>query len=113
MAAMLESLATAFGKELQDKEGDQSQAQRLLGFSTRETDNCRLTSEGTLAAFGSTETMNSQIDSLKAEASAPDSELCLTLERSQYYELTTWVREEEAAVTRNPPQPPRSLVRTD
>ena len=57
--------------------------------------------------------MNSQADSLKAEADALDSELRLTLERSQYYELTTWVREEEAAVAENLPPPPRSLIRTD
>ena len=94
MTAMLEGPATAFDKELQDKEGDQGQAQRLLDFSTREIDTCRLTPEETLAAFGRTETMNSQIGSLKAEAGAPDSELRLTLEWSQYHELTTWVRDE-------------------
>ena len=32
MAEMLEGLATAFDKELQDKEEDHNQAQRLLGF---------------------------------------------------------------------------------
>ena len=55
MAAMLKGLATAFDKELQDKEEDHSQAQRLQDFSTREIDNCRLTSEETLAALGSTD----------------------------------------------------------
>ncbi|KAF8537653.1 hypothetical protein BDD12DRAFT_930625 [Trichophaea hybrida] len=98
MAEMLEGLATAFDKELQDKEEDHSQAQRLLDSSTREIEGCRQTSEEILAAFGNIETMNSQIDCLKAEADALASELRRTLERTQYHELTAWVREEEAEV---------------
>jgi len=98
MAEMLEGLATAFDKELQDKEEDHNQAQRLLDSSTREIEGCRQTSEEILTAFGNIETMNSQIDCLKAEAAALASELRRTLERTQYHELTAWVREEVAEV---------------
>jgi transcription factor MBP1 len=98
MAEMLEGLATAFDKELQDKEEDHNQAQRLLESSTREIEACRQASEETLAAFGSAENMNSQIDSLKADADVLATELLQALERTQYHELSECVREEEARV---------------
>jgi transcription factor MBP1 len=98
MAEMLEGLATAFDKELKDKEEDHNQAQDLLESSTREIEACRQASEEILATFGSAENINSQIDSLKVDADALATELRETLERTQYHELTELAREEEARV---------------
>lgn len=95
MAEMLEGLATAFDNELQDKEEDVSQAQRLLDSSTHEIQACKATSEETLAPFGDVAIMESQIESLKAEADALAEELKKIFERGQYYELSNLVREEE------------------
>ena len=98
MAEMLEGLATAFDKELQDKEEDHSQAQRLLDSSTREIEACRQASEGVLATFGGAEAMNSQSGQLKTEAETLAAELRRALERTQFHELTAAVRREELAL---------------
>lgn len=95
MAEMLEGLATAFDNELQDKEEDVSQAQRLLDSSTHEIQACKATSEETLAPFGDVATMESQIESLKAKADALAEELKKIFERGQYYELSNLIHEEE------------------
>lgn len=95
MAEMLEGLATAFDNELQDKEEDVNQAQRLLDSSTHEIQACKATSEETLAPFGDVVTMESQIESLKTEADALAEELKKIFERGQYYELSGLIREEE------------------
>jgi len=112
MAEMLEGLATAFDKELQDKEEDHNQAQRLLDSSTREIEACRQISEGALATFGGVEAMNSQTDQLKSEAESLATELHRTLERTQFHELTTVVRQEEAAIS-NPPTSSENSVPDD
>lgn len=98
MADMLEGLATAFDKELHDKEEDHGQAQRLLESSTQEIEVCKQACEETIESFGSIENMESQINSFKAEANALAAELRQTLERTQYYELAFLVHTEEAIV---------------
>ncbi|RPB12254.1 apses-domain-containing protein [Morchella conica CCBAS932] len=98
MAEMLEGLATAFDNELQDKEEDVSQAQRLLDSSTHEIQACKATSEETLAPFGDVATMEHQIDLLKAEAENLAEELKKIFERGQYYELSNLVRQEEQQI---------------
>jgi len=101
MAEMLEGLATAFDKELNDKEEDHSQAQRLLDSSTHEIQTCKATSEETLAPFGDIATMEAQIEALKAEADALAEQLREVFECGQYHDLSGLVREE---VEQLPPQ---------
>ncbi|RPA89801.1 apses-domain-containing protein [Choiromyces venosus 120613-1] len=94
MAEMLEGLATAFDKELNDKEEDHSQAQRLLDSSTHEIQTCKATSEETLAPFGDIATMEAQIEALKVEADALAEQLKEVFECGQYHDLSGLVREE-------------------
>jgi len=101
MAEMLEGLATAFDKELNDKEEDHSQAQRLLDSSTHEIQTCKATSEETLAPFGDIATMEAQIEALKTEADALAEQLREVFECGQYHDLSGLVREE---VEQLPPQ---------
>ncbi|KAL7271494.1 Transcription factor mbp1 (MBF subunit p120) [Rhizina undulata] len=114
MAEMLEGLATAMDKELQDKEEDLNQAQRLFDSSMHDIQSCKAASEETLAQFGDVATMESQIESLKAESDALARELKELLERSQYYEISALVRqtEEEALKTQTPLPPPLEQLDT-
>ncbi|KAG0131629.1 hypothetical protein HOY82DRAFT_645894 [Tuber indicum] len=106
MAEMLEGLATAFDKELNDKEEDHSQAQRLLDSSTHEIQTCKATSEETLAPFGDIATMEAQIEALKAEADALAEQLKEVFECGQYHDLSGLVREEAEQL---PPQEMEAL----
>ena len=98
MAEMLEGLATAFDKELNEQEEGHSQAQRLLDTSTHEIQACKATSEETLAPFGDLTGMESQIEALKAEADALADQLKELFEQAQYHELSELVRAEEGQI---------------
>lgn len=94
MAEMLEGLATAMDKELQDKEADHLQAQDILNNSTRDLEACRSTSEETIAPYGDELTMNAKIEALKHEAEMLSNDLRRVLERKQYHELSALVRDD-------------------
>ncbi|TGZ81578.1 apses-domain-containing protein [Ascodesmis nigricans] len=98
MAEMLEGLATAYDKELADKDEDHHQAQRLLDSSTEEIDQCRQAAKDTIAPFGSEMEMESQMEKLRNEAELLARELQETLERAQRYEICMLVREAEREV---------------
>ena len=98
MAEMLEGLATAFDKELHDKEEDHSQAQHLLHSSTLDISACKQTSNELLVPFETPENLDAQIHQLKAEADSLATSLKRELERAQIGELAACIAAEEGAL---------------
>ncbi|KAI5791041.1 hypothetical protein FPQ18DRAFT_337569 [Pyronema domesticum] len=98
MTEMLEGLANAFDKELQDKEDDHSQAQTLLESSSREIEAYNKKSEEIIQQHGTVEEMNSQIEDLQQEFNSLAAELRNALEKRQCHELAQHIQHEESQV---------------
>ncbi|KAI5793160.1 hypothetical protein EDC01DRAFT_717384 [Geopyxis carbonaria] len=98
MAEMLEGLATAFDRELQDKEEDHQQAHQLLAASTAEIEAVRMAAHEALLPYdGDDAVLAADSARLQAEAAALAEELRATLERNQGFELSQWIHTEELA----------------